>query len=47
MKIQSSTGQKQYTSHGRFDGAPDLLILDEVTSNVDTVTEAKIQKGDG
>ena len=23
---------------------PDLLILDEATSNVDTVTEAKIQK---
>ncbi len=40
-----STGQKQLLSIARtILTAPDLLILDEATSNVDTVTEAKIQK---
>lgn len=40
-----STGQKQLISIARTVLTnPDLLILDEATSNVDTVTEAKIQK---
>lgn len=40
-----STGQKQLMSIARtILTDPDLLILDEATSNVDTVTEAKIQK---
>ncbi|MGL4952217.1 MAG: ABC transporter ATP-binding protein, partial [Culicoidibacterales bacterium] len=40
-----STGQKQLLSIARtILTDPDLLILDEATSNVDTVTEAKIQK---
>ncbi|MGL4589517.1 MAG: ABC transporter ATP-binding protein [Mycoplasmatales bacterium] len=40
-----STGQKQLMSMARtIITDPDLLILDEATSNVDTVTEAKIQK---
>lgn len=40
-----STGQKQLMSIARtILTDPDLLILDEATSNVDTVTEARIQK---
>ncbi len=40
-----STGQKQLMSIARtILTDPDLLILDEATSNVDTVTEEKIQK---
>ncbi|MFV0275369.1 MAG: ABC transporter ATP-binding protein [Bacilli bacterium] len=40
-----STGQKQLLSIARTILInPSLLILDEATSNVDTVTEAKIQK---
>lgn len=40
-----STGQKQLVSIARtLLSDPDLLILDEATSNVDTVTEEKIQQ---
>ena len=40
-----STGQKQLVSIARtLLSGPDFLILDEATSNVDTVTEAKLQK---
>ncbi|MCT3613610.1 ATP-binding cassette domain-containing protein, partial [Lactobacillus acidophilus] len=40
-----STGQKQLVSIARTILInPDFLILDEATSNVDTVTEEKIQK---
>lgn len=40
-----STGQKQLISIARtLLTDPDFLILDEATSNVDTVTEAKIQQ---
>ena len=40
-----STGQKQLVSIARtILTDPDFLILDEATSNVDTVTEEKIQK---
>ncbi len=40
-----STGQKQLISIARtLLTDPQVLILDEATSNVDTVTEAKIQK---
>ncbi len=40
-----SSGQKQLVSIARTVLTdPDLLVLDEATSNVDTVTEAKIQK---
>lgn len=40
-----SSGQKQLVSIARtLLSDPDFLILDEATSNVDTVTEAKLQK---
>lgn len=40
-----STGQKQLISIARtLLTDPQVLILDEATSNVDTVTESKIQK---
>jgi ATP-binding cassette subfamily B multidrug efflux pump len=40
-----STGQKQLLSIARtILTEPDLLILDEATSNVDTVTEERIQR---
>ena len=40
-----STGQKQLVSIARtLLSDPDFLILDEATSNVDTVTEEKIQQ---
>ena len=41
-----STGQKQLISLGRAVLAqPDIFIMDEATSSVDTLTEALIQKG--
>jgi len=41
-----SVGQKQLLSIARaMLAAPDILILDEATSSVDTVTEALIQRG--
>ena len=41
-----STGQKQLISLARAVLAqPDIFIMDEATSSVDTLTEALIQKG--
>ncbi|HEY5119123.1 MAG TPA: ATP-binding cassette domain-containing protein, partial [Anaerolineales bacterium] len=43
---QLSTGQKQLISLARAVLAqPDILVMDEATSSVDTITEALIQRG--